>query len=314
VNVSAVIPCFRVGDKVLDVIARIGPEVTRIIVVDDNCPLTTGAIVAARCKDARVQVVVQAVNTGVGGATKAGIAKALEESPDVIVKLDGDGQMPPELIPKLIAPIAAGTSDCVKGNRFFRLEDTRRMPLLRLVGNAGLSFMSKLSTGYWSLFDPTNGFIALHAAVAKVLPWEKIADRYFFESDLLFRLGTLQAVVTDLPMTAVYGNETSSLQPLPELFRFGLGHLKNLLKRIFYVYFLRDFNVASLELLVGVAGMTFGFTFGVLNWRTHGEPATAGTVMLAALPFLIGAQSIIGFLNYDMRAGRTAPLHKQLEP
>lgn len=313
-KVAAVIPCYRVGEKVLDLIARIGPEVSRVIVVDDACPLKTGELVAARCKDPRVQVVVQAVNSGVGGATKAGIAKALEENVDVIVKLDGDGQMPPELIPGLVAPLAAGTSDCAKGNRFFRLEDTRRMPLLRLVGNAGLSFMSKLSTGYWSLFDPTNGFIALHASVARLLPWEKIADRYFFESDLLFRLGTLQAVVTDFPMTAVYGDETSSLHPLRELFRFGFGHLRNLLKRIFYVYFLRDFNVASLELLVGLGGMTFGFAYGVLNWRMHGEPATAGTVMLAALPFLIGAQSIIGFLNYDMRAGRAVPLHKQLKP
>src|SRR5690606_23713788 len=126
---------------------------------------------------------------------------------DVVVKMDGDGQMDPVYLDNLIAPILAGQADYTKGNRFFDLETLRSMPTIRIFGNAILSFMNKLSTGYWDIFDPTNGYTAIHRSLISVIPWNKVSDRYFFESDLLFRLNTFRAVVKDVPMVAQYGDE-----------------------------------------------------------------------------------------------------------
>src|SRR5690606_32001950 len=150
--------------------------------------------------DPRVRVIRHASNLGVGGAVITGYQAAIADGMDILVKLDGDGQMDASLIPDFIEPIINGEADYTKGNRFFDLEELRSMPRIRLIGNAVLSFMTKFSSGYWNLFDPTNGFTALHADVARYLPLSKISKRYFFESDMLFRLNTLRAVVHDIPM------------------------------------------------------------------------------------------------------------------
>ena len=165
-RIAVVIPCYRVRDQILQVVAAIGDEVDRIYVVDDSCPDKSGDFVEANATDDRVSVLRNASRLGVGGATLSGYRRALEDGCEVIVKLDGDGQMNPGSIPRLIDPVLSGTADYAKGNRFFRLEDLRGMPWVRLVGNGILSFLTKLSTGYWDLFDPTNGFTAIHATVA----------------------------------------------------------------------------------------------------------------------------------------------------
>ncbi|HKJ25013.1 MAG TPA: glycosyltransferase, partial [Myxococcota bacterium] len=223
---------------------------------------------------------------------------------DILVKLDGDGQMDPSDIPRLVAPILDGEADYVKGNRFHSLEDLRGMPAVRLVGNSILSFLTKLSTGYWDLFDPTNGFTALDAGVARELPFEKLSRRYFFESDLLFRLGIQRRVVRDVPMPARYDGEPSSLSVREVAWEFLWGNLRNFGKRIFYGYFLRDFNIASVELVLGTLMLVLGTTVGVDQWLESGRtgrPATAGTVMLAALPVMIGVQLLLAFLGFDMQ-------------
>ena len=209
--IAAVIPCFRVKHAILGVLAAIPRSVDRIYVVDDACPDGSGDAVASGCRDPRVRVLRHERNQGVGGATLTGYRAALADGATVIVRLDGDGQMDPALIPRLLRPIQDGEADYAKGNRFFELEGLRPMPPLRLLGNSLLSFASKLSSGYWNVFDPTNGFTAIHAAVLRQLPQDKLARDWFFESDLLFRLGTIRAVVCDVPMPARYDGETSSL-------------------------------------------------------------------------------------------------------
>src|SRR3990167_585640 len=186
--IAVVIPCYKVTPHILDVLKQIGPEVSLIYVIDDACPDHSADFVRTHCHDLRVQVLYNPKNLGVGGAVMAGYRAAMLEHATLIVKLDGDGQMDPSLIPQLVAPILRGDADYTKGNRFFNLEKIRSMPTLRLFGNALLSLITKLSTGYWDLFDPTNGYTAIHAAVAKHLPLEKISQGYFFESDILFRL------------------------------------------------------------------------------------------------------------------------------
>lgn len=211
-RIAVVIPCFRVKRFILEVLAGIGPEVSDVFVVDDACPEGTGDLVEAECRDPRVRVVRHETQRGVGGATLTGYRRAIDAGATVIVKVDGDGQMDPALVPRMAAPILAGSADYTKGNRFYRPDDLTPMPATRLIGNALLSFVTKFSTGYWEVFDPTNGFTAIHARVAAELPFEKIAPGYFFESDLLFRLGTLRAVVVEVPMAARYEDEESNLR------------------------------------------------------------------------------------------------------
>ena len=315
--IAVVIPCYRVKSQILDVLSGIGPECQAIYVVDDGCPEGTGDHVETECRDPRVRVLRHEENSGVGAATLTGYEAALGAGAAIVVKLDGDGQMDPAWIPRLVRPIQDGEADYVKGNRFFDLDGLGAMPRARVLGNSLLSFASKLSSGYWNVFDPTNGFTAIHAAVARRLPLAKLARGYFFESDLLFRLGILRAVVCEIPMPAVYRGEPSSLVIRRVLFEFGWKHCANTFKRIFYSYYLRNFNIASIEILAGLLFVAFGAWFGTSQWLDGiraNVPATSGTVMIAALPVLIGVQLLLAFLTYDLQNVPREILHRRLEP
>jgi dolichol-phosphate mannosyltransferase len=315
--IAVVIPCHRVSRHILSLLGAIGREVRHIIVVDDCCPEKTGELVTALCRDPRVSVVTHAHNLGVGGAVITGYRYALELGARIVVKLDGDGQMDPSLIHRFAAPILQGQADYTKGNRFTNIEDVRAMPPARLFGNAMLSFFTKASSGYWTLFDPTNGYTAIHASVLERLPLDKIRPHYFFESDMLFRLGTVRACVMDIPMTAVYGDEQSGLRIGRVLASFLKGNLVNAAKRVSYNYFLRDFSIASVELVVGIASLAFGILFGLWGWALSfetGVPASTGTVMLAALPVIVGVQLLLSFLAFDIAAMPNRPLHPLLAP
>lgn len=311
--IAVVIPSFKVSAQILDVLAGMPAEVSLIFVVDDACPQGTGQHVIQNCSDPRVTVLFNEVNRGVGGAVLHGYQEAIRRGATVIVKVDGDGQMDPKLLPFFVDPILAGEADYTKGNRFFDLTNISRMPTLRILGNAALSFMAKLSTGYWDLFDPTNGYTAIHADVARRLPLDKISSRYFFETDLLFRLNTLRAVAIDVPMDAHYGDEVSNLKISRIIGEFLGKHLRNFTKRIFYNYFLRDLSVASLELMAGAILVTAGAGFGAFSWlesTQSGIETAAGTVMLSALPIILGLQFLLAFLGYDIGSVPRRTLHR----
>jgi len=315
VKIAVVIPCFQVARHVLDLIPRIGAEVELIVAVDDACPDGSGRLIEERCRDPRVRVVRHESNLGVGGAVMTGYGVALEAGATVLVKLDGDGQMDPAFIPQLVAPLRAGMADYAKGNRLYDPEGLRLMPRSRLLGNAALSFLAKLSSGYWTVMDPANGYTAITDLALRHVPLGKVDRRYFFETDLLFRLNIARAVVVDVPMAARYGDETSNLHVIREVLPFLRGNLRNFLKRIVYAYFLRGFSLASLELVLALPLLGFGVTYGVAQWAESaalGQSASAGTVMLAALPVLIGSQLLLGFLNYDMQNEPRIPLIRLL--
>ena len=313
-QIAVVIPSYRVTRHILGVIAGIGPEVSRIYVIDDRCPDGSGAFVRANCQDPRVTVLEHAENQGVGGAVMTGYRAAIADGAKVMVKIDGDGQMDGSLLPNFVAPILAGDADYTKGNRFFNLERIGAMPPMRLFGNAVLSLMTKLSSGYWDLFDPTNGYTAIHADAARYLPFEKISKRYFFESDMLFRLNILGAVVSDVPMDAVYGDEVSNLKISKIVTEFFSKHVRNFGKRLFYNYYLRNMSVASIELPLGILLAGFGAVYGISHWivsARSGVETPAGTVMLAALPVIMGVQLILAFLAHDVASVPRNPLHKK---
>ncbi|RYH66513.1 MAG: glycosyltransferase family 2 protein [Alcaligenaceae bacterium] len=314
-SVAVIIPCYRVKRHILGVIAQIGPEVAAIYVVDDCCPEDSGNFVAQQCLDPRLQVVFHEQNQGVGGAVMSGYRAAIADGHTILVKVDGDGQMDPSLLPIFVSPLLAGEADYAKGNRFYHLDEIHNMPAVRLFGNAALSFMSKLSTGYWSIFDPTNGYTAIHAKVASHLPMDKISKRYFFETDMLFRLNTLRATVVDVPMDAVYGDEESNLRITKILPEFLSKHIRNTFKRVFYNYYLRDMSVASLQLPVGIVLMCFGAIYGLVHWIQSSSlniPSPAGTVMLAALPVITGLHMLLSFVANDVANQPQKPIHKLL--
>lgn len=311
--IAVVIPCYKVSQHIESVVGNIDDYVSYIIVVDDACPENSGDLIADNFTDERIKIIKHLQNKGVGGATITGFKYALDLNVDYIIKIDGDGQMDSSLMPYFVKLLHDGSADYVKGNRFFDLEKIYQMPKLRIFGNACLSFINKFSSGYWNIFDPTNGYIAIHSSVAKHLPFDKIHNRYFFESDLLFRLNLLKANVIDLPIDANYNTEISNMSPIKEIPNFLLLHLRNFFKRIFYNYILRDFNIASIELFVGIFMIIFGSVYGMLNWSaSSSEPATAGTVMLAGLPILIGTQLLLAFLSYDIQSTPRVPLHRIL--
>ena len=302
-RIAVAIPCYKVTQQVLSVIAAIGPEVEAIYAVDDACPDGSGRFIEDNIHDPRVRVLYNPQNRGVGGAVVTAYEAAIADGMDIVVKIDGDGQMNPALLPHFVRPIVRGQADYTKGNRFYRPESLRGMPPVRLFGNAALSFLTKLSCGYWSSMDPTNGYTAIHTAVLRKLPLEKLERRYFFESDMLFHLNTDRAVVHDVPMDAVYADEESNLKVSKVLPEFLRKHVGRLVKRYAYLYLLRDFNIGSLYSILGALLCLVGVIFGGIHWvqsAATGHPASSGTVMFAALPLIIGIQFLIAFLHYDV--------------
>lgn len=309
-----VIPSYRVTDHILDVINGIGPEVSKIFVVDDACPDKSGDFVEKNSKDKRVTVLRHSENKGVGGAVITGYKAALASDAEIVVKVDGDGQMDPGLIPRIIAPVVRGEADYAKGNRFDSLEDLFEMPKIRIFGNAVLSLWSKLSSGYWRVTDPTNGFTAIHRSALEAIHLDKVRNSYFFESDLLFRLSIINAVVADVPMRAVYGEEKSHLKIRKVLLEFPYRHSVNLLKRIFYRYYLREWSIASIELPVGLGLTIFGTWFGLASYfaaSSAGQATTAGQVTLSAVAIILGVQLLLSFLAYDVQSEPRVPRQKR---
>jgi dolichol-phosphate mannosyltransferase len=309
-----VIPCYKVRRLILRVIEKTPPWIEGIVCVDDACPEGSADLIEAEAVDPRVVVVRLKQNQGVGGATMAGYAEAARRGGRILVKVDGDDQMDLSCIPQLVAPILLGEADYAKGNRFTSISHLRNMPRVRIFGNAALSFAAKVSTGYWNIFDPTNGFTAIEAAVAKLVMQKRVSRRFFFETDLLYHLGTLRAVVRDVPLPARYGEEVSNLRISAIVGPFALKHGRNFLQRMLGQYFVRDFNVATIELIFGTLFLLGGAGYG-LNWLIHrasGTPASPGVVMAAALPVIVGVQMLLQAINFDVLNAPSRPIHPYL--
>ena len=302
-QIWVVIPAYKLTHDVIKLIESIPKIVSKIVVVDDACPNNSGKTIEKLCKDSRVSVLYNERNLGVGGAVKKGYKHALENGATVVVKLDGDGQMDPTEISKLVAPLLNLEADYTKGNRFYSLASLKIMPRNRLIGNAVLSVMSKFSTGYWNIYDPNNGFTAISRNALENLDLNQISDSYFFESDMLFRLYCNRAIVRDIPMRSIYGKEKSNLSISNVTFEFFFKHMRNSIKRFFYAYILRDASVATLELPLGLILLLFGIGNSAITWSesiSTGVPSNPGTVMLSGLAILTGTQFVLAFISYDV--------------
>jgi glycosyltransferase involved in cell wall biosynthesis len=305
-RVAVIIPCFRVARHIESVLAGLPPLVDHIVVVDDCCPEGSGDIAAA-CADPRVEVLRHHVNRGVGAAMVTGYRRALALECDIVVKIDGDGQMDPAHLPRLIAPLADGRADYAKGNRFRHFHALKAMPVVRLIGNSALSFLVKAASGQWGVMDPTNGYTAIHRRALDELELDRLAERYFFESDVLIQLGIAGMAVADVAMPARYGDEESSLRISRVLRDFPPLLVRGFLRRLLIRYFVADFNLGSLYLLIGLPLLLAGLGIGTAQWIDSvqtGIARTAGTVMLAAMPTILGFQLLLQAIAVDVQ---TAP-------
>ena len=314
VHIAAVVPAYNVADELGTVLRGMPALFTTIVVVDDASRDQTGAIADRYASiDPRIVVIHHETNRGVGGAMITGFRTAVAAGADVIVKIDGDGQMPAYLVPELIKPLVEGEADYTKGNRFRDFQAVRAMPWLRRVGNVALSFLAKASTGYWRCFDPTNGFIAIRADVLSQLPLQKIDETYFFEISMLSHLYLIDAVVKEVPMPARYAGETSSLSILRVLRQFPGRLLFSLVRRIVLKNFVYDFSLGSLNLALGLPLLVAGLLFGAWKWfwyASHHTGAPVGTVVLAAMLIMLGTQLLLAAANLDLAAVPVDPINR----
>ncbi len=298
--VGVVIPSFKVRRFLKKVVVELPEFIDYIIVVDDACLEKSFEVVKNIDK---VIIIKHAQNMGVGGAVISGYKKALQLDIDIVIKVDGDGQMDSTFIPDLILPIVEEKADYTKGNRFRDFAALKKMPKIRLFGNSALSFLIKLASGYWSILDPTNGFTAINKETLKELDLDKLSKRYFFESDMLINLNIANKVVKDIPIPAKYGEEVSSLNIKKILFQFPFKIIKGFCKRIFYKYFIYNFNMASVYTLFGLPFLLFGLLFGIIKWNESLQAnmnTSTGTVMLAVLPIILGVEFLLQAINVDI--------------
>ncbi|MCQ3937025.1 MAG: glycosyltransferase family 2 protein [Chloroflexi bacterium] len=315
-KIAVVIPAYRVERDIRNVLGGIPPYVTSIIVVDDASPDSSADLVTAAAKqDKRIALIRHEKNRGVGGAMVSGFRRALELGAQIVVKLDGDGQMDPAHIPALVTPLIEGGADYVKGNRFRDFGALRQMPLVRRIGNLGLSFLTKAATGYWNIFDPTNGYFAIRADVLAQLPLEKLDNGYFFETSMLSHLYLLDAFVMDVTIPARYGGETSSLSIRRALFEFPFKLTRTLIRRIILKYFIFDFSMMSIYLLTGIPLLLFGLIFGITKWIQYanlGVAAPTGTVILPTLSVILAIQILLSAIEIDLNAAPRKVISKAL--
>jgi dolichol-phosphate mannosyltransferase len=310
---AVVIPAYKVEKHIAQVLAGIPTWVKFIIVVNDSSPDGTNEILKS-CKDRRLHIIQHVKNQGVGGAMLSGYAKAMELGAEVFVKMDGDDQMDPLYLPTLIKPILEGSADYAKGNRFLHTTALQKMPFLRRLGNTGLTFFTKIASGYWDIFDPTNGYTAIGRTAYSQLFLERIYKDYFFESDMLLELRRVHAVIKDIPIPSRYGDEKSSLSIRRVLITFPFRLIKGFLSRISREYFWYDFNAGSLLLLIGLLLLVFGIIWGAVKWNQSiatGIPATTGTVLIAVLPIIVAVQFLTQFLVLDISRIPAEPLSKE---
>jgi glycosyltransferase involved in cell wall biosynthesis len=312
-RIAAIIPAYRAADTIEKVLRGIPSLVDLIYVVDDASGDETAARVRA-INDPRVRLLVHGVNLGVGGAMVTGYRQALLDGADICVKMDADDQMDPAHLPALIEPLLDVRADYAKGNRFHDTRALKQMPAGRRVGNAGLSFVIKAASGQWHVFDPTNGYTAIHRTALASLDLVEVHPRYFFESSMLILLRRIGAVVEDVALPARYAGAVSHLSIGRTLGQFPGLLLRHGARRIFWQYFVVDFNAVSLFLLCGCPLVLYGLAFGLYHWIDSYRRAVltpTGTVMLAVLPLILGFQLLLQALVLDVQNAPRRPLQSR---
>jgi len=303
-TIAVVIPCYKVEKQIRKVVEGLPHTISSIILVNDASPDNTGKIIEDLASEfPKITVIHHPKNQGVGGSMISGFKEAIEQQCDIVVKIDGDGQMDTSYLNKMVSTIVQGNYDFTKGNRFFDRKMLQKMPTIRRIGNIGMGFLIKMASGYWHIFDPTNGFICIKTDTLQKIEMKRLSKRYFFESSLLIESYYAGARIKDIPMPAIYAHEKSNLSVWKTLFSFPPKLLKAFVRRIWLRYFIYDFNIASLYILFGLPLFLFGLIFGIIKWVHYAQldyPTPTGTIMISVISLVLGFQMILSAIQYDV--------------
>lgn len=301
-RICVVVPAYNEERLISRVVETMPEFVDHIIVIDDHSQDAT-ATRAREAADTRTEVITLAQNLGVGGAILTGHRRALDLGADVSVVMAGDAQMDPAYLPSLLDPIADEGFGFAKANRFFSSGSYVGMPRYRIFGNIVLSFMTKLASGYWHLFDPQNGYTAVTTAALRRLDLDQVAKRYEFENDFLINLCIADVTATDVPIPAVYDEEVSSIKLRKVIPALSFLLFRGFFRRVMLKYVLRSFSPIALLLLTGLALLIWSIAFGIWVLLHTIGPSTAstGTVILCVAPFLVAVQLLVNALVLDIQ-------------
>jgi len=303
-TLAMVVPAHNEAAHILGVVMSLPEWVDGIIVVDDASEDATAEVVRG-ITDPRVTLIQHDRNLGVGAAMRTGYRRAIAEGYDLVGKIDADGQMRADELIRLVQPLELGIADYTKGNRFCFRGATSNMPVERSFGNTVLSFMTKVASGYWHVFDSQCGYTVVRTPFLELLDLDRLPDDYFFENAILIQLNALNARVVDVPIKTLYGHEVSGVSMLRVALTFPLRLVAGGAARFWRKHLVTDFGAIGALTLSGIALLVFGAAFGGYHWwlsNATSEAATTGTVMLAVLPLIVGIQLLIQALSMSVQA------------
>jgi glycosyltransferase involved in cell wall biosynthesis len=303
-TVSVIVPAYNEEKLIANVLKTVPGFVDHIVVVDDASSDRTGEIVKSKQEgDSRITYVRHPQNTGVGGAIATGYKWARDKGIDISVVMAGDAQMDPRDLPTLLNPIADGEVDYSKGNRLFTGKAWRVIPKSRYFGNAILSFLTKIASGYWHVADSQSGYGAVALQVLRTIDLESIYKRYGMPNDLLVKLNVYHFRVRDVPVNPIYGiGEKSGLKIYKVVFTLSFLLLKLFFWRLKEKYIIRDFHPLVLFYLLGFILTPIGVAFGVylLIWRMFFGSVAATSALFSAFFTISGLQSLFFAMWFDM--------------
>jgi glycosyltransferase involved in cell wall biosynthesis len=304
-TVAVVVPAYNEEALVGPTVAGIPAFVDRIIVVDDASRDATAE--RATSGDDRVEVIAHERNKGVGAAIVTGYKRAIAEEVDVTCVMAADGQMDPDDLEALARAVATGECDYAKANRLFTGQAWQLIPRTRYLGNAMLSFLTKIASGYWHVADSQSGYTAVNLETLRMLDLDRIYERYGFPNDMLVHLNVWNRRVRDYPSRPIYGvGERSGIRLRRVVPRISWLLLKGFFWRMGQKYVIRDFHPLvlfySLGLFLFVAGLALGLAETAL--RLAGNTLPAATIVLVALLVISGLQLLLFAMWFDMESNR----------
>ncbi|MFK7000551.1 glycosyltransferase family 2 protein [Flavobacterium oreochromis] len=304
-KIAIIIPYYNAGKQIVDVISQIPSFIHTVVIINDKSPdvFPEKKILENLNNQVKIVYLNNDTNIGVGGATIKGFLYAIDNDFQIVIKVDADNQMDLKYLPDLIEPLQKGKSQMTKGNRFRDINALSKMPFIRRIGNLVLSFITKMATGYWHNFDPTNGYFAVHVNTLKKINFNNLANRYFFETSLLSEMYFTGAKIKDISMPAIYADEKSQMKLWKIPFEFSFKLMKLFVKRIIKQYFLYDFNIGSVYLFFGLPLFFFGIIYGIYNWvyyYTKQILAPTGTIMIITLSIILGFQMLLQAIQFDI--------------
>jgi glycosyltransferase involved in cell wall biosynthesis len=307
-RVAVVVPAHNEEELLPVTLASVPDFVDRIIVVDDaSHDSTAGRAHTAAAADPRIAVLAHERNGGVGAAIVTGYKRALEERIDVTCVMAGDNQMDPGDLESLVLPVARGEVDYAKANRLVSGQAWELIPRHRYLGNAVLSLLTKIASGYWHVADSQSGYTALALPMLEQLDLDRIYARYGFPNDMLVHLNVWNARVRDVPSRPVYGvGERSGIRLSRVVPSISLLLFKGFWWRLWQKYVIRDFHPLVFFYVLGILMSIAGFALGVAEvvLRILGNDITAATIVLVALLLIFGSQFSLFAMWFDMESNK----------